>query len=119
MSNFKGFLIILSVYIFGDFIQNLFGLSIPAPVIGIFLLTALLLTGIVKLEDVEDASDNMRAMLGLLFVPVITSSIGMIGILKGNFIKVTAVYLITTVLTIVAVLLVTDKATVLRGEEDE
>jgi holin-like protein len=54
----------------GELISELLHIPIPGNVIGMIILFVLLLTGIVKLEDVDRAAGSLIGSLSLFFVPV-------------------------------------------------
>lgn len=68
MKILKQFFILMVCLLLGEFISSVFHLLIPGNVIGMILLLIALLTGIVKLEDVEKAADILIKNLLLFFV---------------------------------------------------
>lgn len=117
MRDIKGFIIILLVFYISKIIESLIPITIPATVIGIVFLTILLITGFVKLEDVERPSIFMRWALVFLLVPVFVGAFFNIGLLKNDAIKILLLFLISTIFSIVSVAYITDKFA--RGETDE
>ncbi len=55
---------------FGYFLVKTFHLPLPGNVIGMLLLFALLITGVVKLSWIEDASSLLIKHLAFFFIPI-------------------------------------------------
>lgn len=53
----------------GEAVTRLFNLPLPGNVLGMVLLTAVLVTGRIKLESVKPAADVLLKNLAFLFVP--------------------------------------------------
>ena len=68
-SMLSGFAILLLFLAGGQVISELLKVPVPGNVIGMVLLTLAILTGVVKLEYVERASETLLKHLGLFFVP--------------------------------------------------
>ncbi len=72
MSLINGILILLACQCAGEAIKNYFGLSLPGPVIGMFIL----FTGLLLYQDVPKAvaksSSSLIPLLGLMFLPAAT-----------------------------------------------
>ena len=65
----SGFAIIFACLLIGEGISELFHLPIPGNVIGMMVLTASLMLGAVRLEQVKAVADGLLKHLALLFVP--------------------------------------------------
>lgn len=68
MNYLKQFLIILSVSFLGEVLHGLLPWPIPASIYGMVLLFLSLLTGLIKLEQVQDAASFLSSILPMLFV---------------------------------------------------
>lgn len=55
----------------GELLHTLLPLPIPAGIYGLVLLTAALLTGIVKLDQVKQTGDFLSGLFPLLFIPTV------------------------------------------------
>jgi len=101
----SGFGILAGLYLAGELLSRWLGLFLPGSLVGMVLLTLLLFSGIVKLEQVEMAADGLLRHLILLFVP---SAVGIM--VFANSISGLAVEIImTALLSTVVVLVVTGK----------
>ena len=107
MKFLKQFGIILFFTFLGEVCKYFIPLPIPASIYGLVLLLAALITGLVKLEQVKDASTFLIEIMPLMFIPACVGILDSWGILKDIFIPVT----IITVVTTVFVMVVTGRAT--------
>lgn len=69
MKLIKQFAIIFSIYSISDIFCKSLKLAIPGNVIGMLLLFVLLMTGIIKENHIDKASDILISNMSLLFVP--------------------------------------------------
>ncbi|KLI45528.1 CidA/LrgA family protein [Brachyspira hyodysenteriae] len=69
MKLIKQFAVIFSIYSISDILSKTLKLPIPGNVIGMMLLFFLLLTGIVKESNIDEASELLIANMSLLFIP--------------------------------------------------
>lgn len=101
------YLIIMICLIAGECISEFLHIPIPGNVIGMVILLTALLSGIVKLEHVEEAANTLIKNLSLFFVPV-----GAGIMLYFNLIsKYAAAIIIATFLSTFLVLLITGHVT--------
>ena len=70
MKYIKQFLIILIMAVLGGVLNWLIPLPIPATVWGMLLMFIALMTGLVKLDQVEDTADFFMGIMPMLFVPL-------------------------------------------------
>ena len=70
MKYIKQFLIILIMAVLGGILNWLIPLPIPATVWGMALMFIALMTGLVKLDQVEDTADFFLGIMPMLFVPL-------------------------------------------------
>ena len=75
MKYLKQFLIILSVCCIGELIKYFVPLPIPASIYGLVLMLILLLTKVIRLEQVKDAADFLIEIMPVMFIP---STVGLI-----------------------------------------
>ena len=109
--------IILFFQLIGEFIQKFFELSIPGPVIGLFLLLTILLFSkkshynipIDFKKNLIDTSENLLNYLPLLFIPVGVGVVMHLSLLEENLVSVMLVVIIGTLLTLALTASVMDK----------
>ena len=71
-----GFALLVGCLEVGELARAKLGLILPGNILGLFLLLALLITGLVPLRWVENAARLLLWLLPLLFVPVFVPTIG-------------------------------------------
>lgn len=69
MKLIKQFAVIFTIYSISDIISKTLKLPIPGNVLGMILLFLLLLTGIIKENQIDEASDLLISNMALLFIP--------------------------------------------------
>lgn len=89
--------IIFGITMIGEFLNYLLPLPVPAGVYGLFLLLGLLLTGLVKEEDVSAVSDFFLDIMPLMFIPAGVSLLNSVGELKGFLLPLTVITSVSTV----------------------
>tara|TARA_B100001094_G_scaffold261623_1_gene262472 strand:+ start:366 stop:737 length:372 start_codon:yes stop_codon:yes gene_type:complete len=99
--------IILLFQLIGEFIQKVFELSIPGPVIGlIFLLSVMLIIKKINKQDtgfetkLVNSAENLLTYLPLLFIPVGVGVVMHLALLEENLVPVILVIIIGTLLTL-------------------
>lgn len=63
------FLIIITICFIGELLNNYIPLPIPASIYGIVILFLLLLTKVIKVENVKDTGDFLIKIMPLMFIP--------------------------------------------------
>lgn len=96
MKLIRQFAIIIGICYLGAAIQKLLGLPIPGNIIGMILLLTGLLTGVIKMDMIEEISDFLLGHLAFFFIPAGVGLISCIGILKLHGFGIFMVCLITT-----------------------
>ena len=110
MSNFLSLflaLIIAAVTFAAELIKYFVPLPVPASIYGLLLLFALLKSGILKLEQIEDVGNLLLELMPLLLVPASVSVLTaldaiqrmLLPVLVMGFIGTTAVMLVTGLLS--------------------
>lgn len=97
MKYIKQFGIIAAVSFWGEILNKLLPFPVPASVYGLVTMVILLLTGIVKLEMIQETADYLISVMVIFFIP---SSVGLMesfDVLKGSVIQIVAICLISTV----------------------
>ena len=107
MKYLRQFCIILLVSALGEGLHILLPLPIPASVYGLVLMLGALISGILKLEQVEDAADFLVEIMPVMFVPAGAGLITAWSTLKPICVPV----LIMTFISTVIVMVVTGKVT--------
>ncbi|WP_101875691.1 CidA/LrgA family protein [Lachnoclostridium edouardi] len=98
MKYVKEIALILGVSLAGEFLNQTLPLPVPAGVYGLFLLLAGLLTGIVKIEHVDDTGNWLLDTMPLMFVPVSVGLMESFGELKGILLPFVFISFISTVI---------------------
>lgn len=96
----RGFLIQTGVFLIGEFLSTWFGLLLPGSLVGMVLLTVFLFSGVVKLEQVEKAADDLLRHLILLFVPAAVGIMVYVKVFSGNAVAIVLNTLLSTVLVL-------------------
>ena len=91
--------IIFAVCWISEVVERFLPFSFPASVIGMLLLFFCLVTGILKVEHVQEKADFLLENMAFFFVPAGVSIINYFDILKNNVLQILAVCVISTVVT--------------------
>ena len=103
----RQFLVIMAVSFVGEILHAVLPLPIPASIYGLVLMLALLMTGALKLDTVEDAGKFMIEIMPVMFIPAGVGLLNAWGVLKPVWIPISVITVVTTVL----VMAVTAKVT--------
>ena len=98
MKFLKQFLIILALSFVGEALKYFLPLPVPASIYGMVLLFILLLTGLVKLEDVQDAGKFLIEIMPVMFIPAGVGLMESWGVLKPMLVPVVVIIVISLVL---------------------
>lgn len=90
--------IITAVCFAGELIYVLLPLPIPASIYGLLLMLLLLLTGIVKVSQVEKTSNFFLTIMPLLFLEPAVKLMTSFQALRGNVIPILLLCLVSTVI---------------------
>lgn len=101
MKYLRQFAIILVICFAGEVLNRLFNIPIPGNVIGMVILLAALLSGVIKVEAIEDVTEFMLKHLAFFFVPAGIGIISSFDIIKAKLLSMLAVILLSTVVVIV------------------
>ena len=94
MKFLKQFLIILALSFVGEALKYFLPLPVPASIYGMVLLFILLLTGLVKLEDVQDAGKFLIEIMPVMFIPAGVGLMESWGVLKPMLVPVVVIIVI-------------------------
>ncbi|MBM6839721.1 CidA/LrgA family protein, partial [Clostridium saudiense] len=88
MGVFREWIIVLLIYLLGEFLSKSLSLSIPGNIMGMIFLFLFLVTGILKLEKIERAAKSLLDNLAFLFVPAGVGLMNSFGIISGSIVKI-------------------------------
>ena len=108
--------VILFFQLVGEFIQKFLELSVPGPVIGLFLLLIILLMSKKNYYKIPinfqinliNSAENLLNFLPLLFIPVGVGVVMHLSLLEDNLVPVMLVIIIGTLLTLAVTAFVMD-----------
>lgn len=103
MKFLKQFLIILGISLIGEILKSVLSFPIPASIYGMVLMFVLLLTGIIKLDQVRDAGKFLIEIMPVMFIPAGVGLMSSWNVLQPVLLPVS----IITVITIFTVMGVT------------
>tara|TARA_B100001059_G_scaffold227797_1_gene258083 strand:- start:941 stop:1315 length:375 start_codon:yes stop_codon:yes gene_type:complete len=109
--------VILFFQLVGEFIQKFLELSVPGPVIGLFLLLIILLMSKKNYYKIPinfqinliNSAENLLNYLPLLFIPVGVGVVMHLSLLEDNLVPVMLVIIIGTLLTLAVTAFVMDR----------
>lgn len=103
MKYLKQFTVILGVCLLGELVRFVLPLPIPASVYGLLLMLVFLLTGIIKLHQVETAADFLISIMSPMFIPAAVALMDQLSVLRAillpfmviNFVGMVATFAVT------------------------
>ena len=98
MKYLKQLLIILAISFVGEALKYFLPLPIPASIYGMVLLFILLLTGVVKLDDVQDVGKFLIEIMPVMFIPAGVGLMASWGVLKPMLVPVVVTIVVSLVL---------------------
>lgn len=107
MKYIKQFGIIMAISFLAEVIKALIPLSIPASIYGLVIMLVCLLTGVIKLEAVEQAADFLVEIMPLMFIPAAVGLMESFDVLQPILLQVGVIIVVTTIV----VMTVTGKVT--------
>lgn len=100
MKLFREAIIILGIYLLGEFISQVLSLPIPGNILGMIILLVLLWTKVVKIEQIETIANFLLDHLAFFFIPAGVGLMTSIGIIKDSWLKLIVVCIATTIIII-------------------
>ncbi len=97
MKYVKQLMIIFSISFIAEVLEYLIPLPIAASVYGLVLMLAALITKIIRLEQVERATDFLIEIMPIMFVPPTVSIMTNFAVLQEILIPLTLICVVTTV----------------------
>ena len=85
--------------ILGEITRALINFPIPPVVYGMLYLLIFLLTGLFKVEDVEDVSNALLSNLAFLFVPITVMLMDQLDVLGENIVPILVITIVSLFLT--------------------
>lgn len=82
----------------GEILNRIIKIPIPGSVIGMILLLTALLTGIIKLSQVEELSNFLLDHLAFFFIPAGVGLLSVLGVIRGSWYLILLVTFLTTII---------------------
>lgn len=98
MKYFSQIVYIVLFSLAGELLQALIPLPIPAAIYGLLLMLIALVTGILKIEQVQETSDFLISIMPILYVPICVRVLEYWGIISEN---AAAIFIISIVSTVI------------------
>ena len=92
---------LLGFWLVGEIITHLFDWAIPGSIIGMILLTLSLEFKVIKLSQVEDASDFLIRNMAFFFVPPGVGLMTELELIADNWLAITMATILSTILVLV------------------
>ncbi len=107
MKYLKQFMAILAFSFLGEVLHQVLPLPIPASVYGLVFMLAALMTGVLKLHQVKEASAFLIEIMPVMFIPAAAGLIDSWGILQPVIVPIGIITVVTTVFVMAVTGLVT------------
>lgn len=111
--------IITAVCFAGELLYFLLPLPIPASIYGLLLMLILLLTGVVKVHQVELTSNFFLTIMPLLFLEPAVKLMTSLPTLKGNLISILFLCLVSTIVVTAVTGMTAEKICTLKKVTDQ
>lgn len=98
MKYLKQVLIILAFTGLGEALAYLIPLPIPAAIYGLVLMLAALLTGLLKLRQVQESADFLISIMPVLYVPICVRILEYWGVISQNAAAILSLTVLSTFL---------------------
>lgn len=110
---------IMGVTCAGEILKFYVDLPIPASIYGLIIMLLLLVTGIVKVDNVKDVATFLIEIMPLMFIPAAVGLLTSWDQLQSILVPVCIITVVTTIIVMVVSGKVTDFALKLGGKKDE
>lgn len=100
MKLFREAIIILGIYLLGEFISQVLSLPIPGNILGMIILLVLLCTKVIKLDQIETIANFLLDHLAFFFIPAGVGLMTSANIIKDSWLKLIVVCIATTIIII-------------------
>ena len=94
MNILKQWILVLMVYFLGEIVSKGLSLPIPGNIMGMIFLFLFLVTGIIKLEKIENAAKSILDNLAFLFIPAGVGLMNYFGIISNYVAQI--LFILTT-----------------------
>lgn len=91
--------VIFAVCWISQIIEAVLPFAFPASVIGMILLLALLISGVIRLEHIREKADFLLANMAFFFLPAGVSILNYVDVLQSCAVQLVIICLITTAVT--------------------
>lgn len=118
MKYLKQFLIILAISLLGEVLKELLPLPIPASIYGMVFLFILLLTGVIKLDQVKDAGKFLIEIMPVMFIPAGVGLMSSWNVLKPVLVPVSVITVIT-IITVMGATGIVSQIVILKDKSKE
>ncbi len=118
MKIFKQLLIILAINFIGELLQKGLDIPVPGSIIGLFILLACLLSGIIKEEQIADTANFLLENMPFFFVPAGVGVMVSYKYLQGNLFYSILTIILSTILVIIVTSLVTEFLIKLNNDDE-
>lgn len=98
MKHIRQFLIILLFCFLGELLKYLIPLPIPTSIYGLVLILTALLTGILKVDQVDETAVFLIDIMPVMFIPAGVGLLTSIEALRPNLAAIAVITILTTVL---------------------
>lgn len=98
MKYIKQLSIILLISFVGELLHSLLPLPVPASIYGLVLMFACLMTGAIRLEQVNVTARYLIEIMPLLFIPAGVGLLDAWGVLKPVFVPIIVITLLSTII---------------------
>ncbi len=98
MKYIQQFMVILCISFLGEILHFFLPFPVPASIYGLVLMLAGLLTGIVRLQMVDDAAKFLIEIMPLMFIPSLVGLLDSWEMLESILIPVAVISVVSTVL---------------------
>lgn len=103
----KQFGLILGISFLGEILHHVLPLPVPASIYGIVLMFLALMSGVVRISDVEETSRFLLDIMPVLFLPAAVGLLDAWPVLRPVLLPVAVITVVTTVVVMVSAGLVT------------
>lgn len=94
--------VLLLLFVFmGEILNKVFKVPVPGNILGMILLLCALLTGVIKLKQIEEISKFLLEHLSVLFIPAGVGLLSVVGILKGSLVFLILISIVVTILVMI------------------
>ncbi len=109
MKRIKQVIIIFGIFFLSQYLKDTLNLIFPSSILGMLILTLLLVTRIVKVEEINGLTNILLGYLSFFFLPVFVTVKDSIIEIKDIIIPLLIIIFISTNITMIVTALVTQK----------